>query len=465
MLYQPRAMSKPVSDALYAAAEQAQIASGHTVRLTQAHHFADGRSAARYALNNGLQIVLLADDRAPVFAYQTWFKVGSKDEDPERTGLAHLFEHLMFKGTARFATGTFDREMERRGAQTNAATWVDWTYYTEALAARADNLDTVIAFESDRMVNLQLDAATFRSELEVVKNERRMAVEDALSGTLGEKLMALAYQAHPYRWPTIGSMAHLDAATLADLERFYRAYYAPNNATVVIVGAIDLVQTLGQLAAAYGPLVAQPLQHRALPPEPRQTQGRQETIYRPLLAPQMVLGFHAPAQHTDDFLALEMLCDTLVAGETGRLYARLVTGEKIATEVSGYVLPFAEPGLLELHITAHPDADPAHIVRVVQEELDGLSRGLTPAEREKACNGLELGVYETLRDVEGCAEAMGHHQTTEGDFTRAFSVAERYRAVTDADLQRVAADVLRRTNRSVVLALPQAAAPHTEATR
>lgn len=443
------------SDSLAQAAAAAAAACGHAIALQQSYAFADGRCAGRFTLDNGLTVVLLVDARAPVFAYQTWFRVGSRHEDPERTGLAHLFEHLMFKGTQKHPTGTFDREMERRGAQTNAATWVDWTYYTEALAARGDNLATVIAFEADRMVHLILDEDTFKSELEVVKNERRMSVDDSVTGTLSEQLMALAYEAHPYRWPTIGSMAHLEAATTGDLERFYRAYYAPNNATVVIAGAFDLTATLTLLGKAYGPLAPQDVQHAALPQEAPQTQSRQLTLHRPLLAPQMVIGYHAPAQSTPAFTALEILCDTLVEGDTARLYERLVTVEKIATEVSGDVLPFADPGLFELHIMAHPDADPAHILRVVQEELDNLAQGITQAERDKACNGLELGVYETLRDVEGMAEAIGHHQTTEGDFTRAFTQAERYLAVTDADLKAVAEHVLRRSNRSVVLALPQ----------
>src|SRR5690606_24858724 len=151
--------------------------------------------------------------RAPVFTYQTWFAVGSRDEDPQRTGLAHLFEHLMFKGTPRFPAGTLDREMESRGAQTNAATWVDWTYYTVSLAAQEDNLQTVVELEADRMQNLQLDEDVFRSELEVVKNERRMSVDNSVPGSMSEELFALAYREHPYRWPTIGAMEHLEATT------------------------------------------------------------------------------------------------------------------------------------------------------------------------------------------------------------------------------------------------------------
>ncbi|MEK7703326.1 MAG: insulinase family protein, partial [Myxococcota bacterium] len=164
------------------AAGLAQAATQVSARFLDHHRYNDDLLAARFALANGLTIVLMVDRRAPVFAYQTWFRVGSRHEDPERTGLAHLFEHLMFKGTRTHPTGTFDREMERRGTQTNAATWVDWTFYTQSLAARGDNLETLAGFEADRMRNLVLDEKTFRSELEVVKNERRMSVEDSIGG-------------------------------------------------------------------------------------------------------------------------------------------------------------------------------------------------------------------------------------------------------------------------------------------
>ncbi|HET6343593.1 MAG TPA: pitrilysin family protein [Myxococcota bacterium] len=442
---------------LFEAAAARVSRDGVPVTLTGYHAFGPTLSAGRFALPNGLKIVLVPDHRAPIFAYQTWFKVGSKHEDPERTGIAHLFEHLMFKGTKRFATGTFDAEMERRGAQTNAATWVDWTYYMEALAARGDNLATVIDFEADRMTGLVLDRETFLSELEVVKNERRMSVEDSLSGLLGEQLLALAYTTHPYRWPTIGSMAHLEAASLTELERFYRAFYAPNNATVVLVGDVEPEAALRELVRGYGKLEAQAIDPRPWTPEPPQTAARERTVRRPMVAPQLVIGYHAPAQGTAPYAACEMLTEALVSGDTARLYERLVTREGLASEVGGFLSPFAEPGLFELHVTARPDADPRACLRVVQEELDALPRGLTKNELDKARNGLELSLIDTLKDVEGCAEALGHHETNFGDFGRAFAAGAQYAAVTPADLAATAASVFQVTNRSVVIGVPAAA--------
>jgi zinc protease len=435
-------------------ARLASQASGHLIVPKGTHTFAEGHPIARFTLDNGLVVVLAIDPRAPIFCYQTWFRVGSKNEDPNLTGIAHLFEHLMFKGTTTYESGVFDREMGRRGGQTNAATWVDWTYYTQALAARADNLQAVIDFESDRMVNLIVDDATFKSELEVVKNERRMAVDDSIGGSLSEALMALSFKEHPYRWPTIGSMAHLEATSVNDLRAFYRANYAPNNAVVVITGDLDPVDALTRVARAYGKLSSQAKRPYRPEPEPTQTEERQAIIRRQVLSPQMVMGFAVPPEGHPDHYALEMLTDILTEGDTGRLHRRLVTQERSATDVSGFITPWSEPGLLELHIQLTPQADPTRAVACVHEELRAVSESIEPHELNKARYGLTLAVYDGLKDVEGLAEALGHSETNLGDFKHAFDAPERYAQVRPEDLMRVARDYLSPHQANLVTALP-----------
>ena len=436
------------------AARAASRDSGVLFECTGYQNLGPVLQAARFRMANGLTILLVPDARAPIFAYQTWFKVGSKNEDPKRTGLAHLFEHLMFKGTARHPLGEFDREMEIRGSQTNAATWVDWTYYTEALAVRGDNLSTVIDFEADRMTGLLLTQDTLVSELEVVKNERRMTVEDSIAGTLSEYLLDLAFTTHPYRWPTIGSMEHLEASSIADLEQFYRTYYAPNNATVVLVGDLEVAATLTALGRGYGHLASQPLQPKPCPVEPAQQAYRERTIYRPMVSPQVVLGYHAPAQSHADFVALEMAAEVLTAGDTGRLHQRLVTDEQLATDVSGFLAPFAEPGIFEFHVTVRQDVPVQRVIDVLQEELDLLQKGLSTSELDKARNGLELGHLDALKDVEGCAEALGHHQTNYNDFGRAFAVVDKYASITSDQVCAASRRVFQKACCSAVIALP-----------
>ena len=441
--------------ALAAAAADASRASGQPVRLAGVHRLNPAVGAARFVLENGLTIVCAPDFRAPVFAYQTWFKVGSKHEDPERTGLAHLFEHLMFKGTHQHEAGEFDREMELRGTQTNAATWVDWTYYHEALAVQGNNFETVVGFEVDRMAGLVLDADTFASELEVVKNERRMSVDDSIAGSLSERLYQLAYTTYPYRWSTIGSMEHLARASLADLERFYRTYYSPNNAVVVVAGALEIVPTLTELARSYGRLSKQLVPPRTFAPEPKQGAPRDATIERAVVMPQLCVGFHTPAQSDLGFTAVQMLSEALVEGDNARLYRRLVTEDKLAASVEGALMPFADPGLYEIFITARPEVDPRRVLAVAQEELDRLgAQGLGQEEEDKARASLELGFFDGFKSAIGIAEALGHYEANFADFSLAFSGYDRLARVTSADLKRVAADVFRATNRSTVTATP-----------
>ena len=192
----------------------------------------------KYVLPNGLRVLIWEDHRVPLFAYQTWFRVGSRHEQGGRTGMAHLFEHMMFKATSNHKEGEFDRIMEQHGAQTNAATWVDWTYYREKLPA--GNLDLLCGLESDRMENLVLDEGQLESEREVVINERLLRVDNDPEGLLYEKLYALAFgRSHPYGWPTIGWMDDIRAISLEDCRDFYGRYYAPNNATITLVGDVD----------------------------------------------------------------------------------------------------------------------------------------------------------------------------------------------------------------------------------
>lgn len=436
-------------------AEQAQDVAGEPIRFETAYTHNATLEAARFRLTNGLRIVVMADPRAPVFAYQSWFDVGSRDESPDRTGLAHLFEHLMFKGTHKHPSGTFDREMERRGSETNAATWVDWTYYTAALTTAGNNLETIVDFESDRMQGLVLDEASFRSELEVVKNERRMSVDNAIGGFLTERLHQLAFTAHPYRWPTIGAMEHLESATLEHVQQFYQRFYVPNNAVVVVVGDVSPVKVLTNVARAYGKIAACPFKRPQRPVEPRQREGRQEVVQRPIVAPQMVVGYHARAQSDAGYAALEVLNEVLSAGDSGRLYQRLVVEKALASDIAGYVHPFGEPGLYEVAMTLRPGVAWEQALDAVQGTLDDVARTVRPPELDKARNGLELTAWESLGDAEGCAEALGHHEVTEGDFGLAFRWITRSQSVASEALVEVADDVFRPDNRTVVAALPE----------
>src|ERR1700689_3621508 len=231
-----------------------------------------GVIARRYRLGNGLGLIAAVDRRAPIVALQTWYRVGSRHERAGATGMAHLFEHLMFGQTEKLPPGEFDRLVERTGGESNAATWVDWTYYKLSLPAR--DLAPGIRLEAGRLQHLVLEHDPVESERDVVTNERRERVEDDVDGWLDEQLMAHAFTVHPYRWPTIGWMEDIRALALPDIRSFYRTWYAPNNATIVCVGDFDETELRALVEQHYGAIA--PAVLPALEPyvEPEQTRER-----------------------------------------------------------------------------------------------------------------------------------------------------------------------------------------------
>ena len=222
-----------------------------------------------FRLGNGLKVILVRDPSAPVFAYQTWFAVGSRHEREGITGIAHLFEHLMFNQTENHPPGELDRLIETAGGDTNAATWVDWTYYRDNLPKA--ELPLAVELEADRMAHLTLGDKQVESEREVVANERRFRVEDDVDGFFNEELYKAAFTTHPYHWPTIGWMRDIEAISIEDCRAFYRTYYAPNNATVVLVGDVD---EDGALALIERALRQDPVVRRFRPTAPRPSRSR-----------------------------------------------------------------------------------------------------------------------------------------------------------------------------------------------
>jgi len=415
----------------------------------------DGARVERYRLGNGLTVIVWEDATAPVFAYQTWFQVGSRHDVPGRTGIAHLFEHMMSKATKNHPEGELDTLMEARGAQTNAATWVDWTYYREKLPV--GNLELVVSLEADRMENLVLNHDQLESEREVVKNERLMRVDNDAEGRLYEALYAKAFEVHSYGWPTIGWMEDIQAITLEDCQRFYKRYYSPNNATVVVVGAVDTEELLGLVQRYYGHLSRQDVPEETLRVEPPQRAEKRERMALPLAAPKALYAWHAPAVTDASFPALEVLNEVLAGGDSARLYTALVTDLELCTEVSGWTAGWAQPGLYEIGLTLHPEGD----LDAAEREMDAILAGLatTPVtEREiaKAVNGIEAGFLRGAADTGTRARRLGNAEVSAGDYREYWHHQAALRRVTPADVQRVAEQVLRASNRTVMIGEPTA---------
>jgi zinc protease len=413
-----------------------------------------GITARRYRLGNGLGLIAAIDRRSPIVALQTWYRVGSRHERPGATGMAHLFEHLMFGQTEMMPPGEFDRLVERTGGESNAATWVDWTYYRLSLPAR--DLALGIRLEAERMQHLVLEPTPVEAERDVVTNERRERVEDDVDGWLDEQLMAQAFTVHPYRWPTIGWMEDIRALSLPDIRAFYRTWYAPNNATLVCVGDFDERGLLDLVATHYGGIESAVLPALPQVAEPAQTRERIVRAPKPIATDRLLVGYKAPGQDDADWAVLEIVATLLAGCPSARLYRRLVIEREAASSVDAQLTPFRDPSLMRLAVTAARGHRADEILGEIDRELASMAeQPPTRAEVEKAKTIAETDFWTSLVDVDGKAEALGHYETTLGDFRKVATMAERLAAVTAEDVARVVRTYLVASRRTIVIAEPE----------
>jgi len=411
----------------------------------------------RYRLSNGLTILTLVDRSSPVASYHTWFRVGSRHEKRGKTGLSHLFEHLMFNQTLHMKQGELDRRIEAEGGETNASTWTDWTHYHTELPA--EGLPRMVDLESDRMQHLLLRAPQVRSEKEVVANERRMRVDDDIEGAVSEKLYSLAFERHPYHHPTIGWMKDIKGFTPADCRAFYRTYYAPNNATLVVAGDFDERALLRRIAERYGHLQAAELPEPPRVVEPKQTKERVHLMRLPTTTGKLAIGYHAPAFGDADYPALSLLNELLFLGQGCRVFQRMVRKDKLASDVGASIAPFVDPGLYDVWVSLQPGASARAALRVLDEELDRVrQRRVAQADLARVKSRSELSFLMALETVAGKAEQIGFYETVLGDPGLLFARLEQYRAITTDDLLRVAQRVLDRTQRTRIEVRPDASA-------
>lgn len=429
------------------------------VRHVRTHRYNDALAVEQYALSNGLSVLYLRDPQAPVFSYQTWFRVGSGHERPGKTGMAHLFEHLMFKGTANNPEGVFDRTLEGLGGRINAATWLDWTFYYEDVPAA--HLETVVKLEADRLENMLLNSEQLEAEREVVMNERLERTDNDPDGKLSEVLWQTAYTTHPYHHPTIGWMEDIKAITLEDCLSFHKTYYAPNNAVLVVVGDIERDRLLASVVEAYGHLKAAEIPALEAPAEPRQIEARRAEVSMELSADKLVVGYHGIAVTDPRMPALEVINEILGEGDSARLQRALVTDGEIAVAFSTFVPAFRDPGLFEVGVDMRPGQRAEAAEAVVLSELARIAEeGITAAELDKALNKLETRFYQQLRTAQQKANGLGFWEATAGDFTGLFTAGERYREVTVEDVKALAAELFRPEGRTVVIGRAEIADEH-----
>jgi zinc protease len=409
-----------------------------------------------HKLANGLQVLFHEDHSVPVVNVQVWYHVGSKDEKPGRSGFAHLFEHIMFKGSENVPQEGFKNLIGSIGGRYNATTDFDRTLYWETIPA--NYLERILWMEADRMRALDISEENFKSERDVVKEERRLRIDNPPFGRLFEVVLNKTYTTHPYRILPIGSMADLDAATLQDVRDFHATYYVPNNATLVVAGDFDPAQTLKWIEKYLGPIPQGKPIPRDIAKEPAQTAERRTTDYQPNTPlPAVVLTYHVPEERHPDLYALQVAGNILSGGESSRLYKRLVYDKQIAVAANGQAVTLEDPGVFFFFAILQGGQKPEDGEKELLAEIDRLkSEPVSADELAKAKNQLISGLIFGRQTAQDKGEAVGHAAVILGDVSLVNRQLAEYQKVTAEDVQRAARAYFSPENRTVVYMLPEA---------
>jgi zinc protease len=405
-----------------------------------------------WTLENGLTVFYLGVHDAPVVTVQVYYHVGSKDEPRDRRGSAHMFEHMMFKGTTHVPPEEHARMLDKLGGSSNAFTQWDVTGYHATVPRQY--LDFAVQLEAERMRQLVFRPEMVDREREVVKEEKRMRVDNNPLGRAVETFFQMAFLKHPYAWTAAGFIEDLDALTPDDLKTFYDRYYQPNNAALIIVGDVSADEARAAAEKHFAPIPRgkAPPRPADAAAEPAQTQTRRDVAERPAQVGIVIVGFHIPEAKHPDMAALQVAASILADGESSRLYKRIVRKDKIGVAAAGQVLALEHPGLFFVY-GAHLDGEQsAKVEKALLDEVARLGTTAVPArELEKAKNQLSARFVFGLESVEGLAERIGMSWITHGDGTAWLGELARLQAVGAADVQRVAKKYLVASNMTVLV--------------
>jgi len=405
-------------------------------------------------LPNGLTVVLEEDHSTPIVHLQLWYHVGSKNERPGRTGFAHLFEHLMFKGSKNVTPEGHTSMVASVGGQSNAYTTDDETVFWETVPAQY--LPMVLWQEADRMATLRIDNETFTSEREVVKEERRMRIDNQPYGRLNEIIYDQAFTVHPYKHPTIGSMADLEAATVDDVRDFYKTYYVPVNATLVLVGDFDSSQAM-QLVTQYLGRVPKAAKEvpRDIPQEPPQTKEKRVTLQEKWPLPAVVVAYHITYDGNPDSYPLHIASKVLSDGQTSRIYKKLVYEKQMAVAAFGSANLIEDPNLFYAVAIVQQPHTTQEVTDALIAELDRLkTEPITDHELQKTKNQFARDYILGRESNQQKAGQLAHAAVIHHDIKTADGEFDIFQNITVADVQRVARTYFRPENRLVLTLMP-----------
>lgn len=415
-----------------------------------------------FTLDNGLQVIMHQDNSTPIVVTSVLYHVGSKNENPERTGFAHFFEHLMFEGSKNIDRGQYMNIIQSRGGTLNAYTSNDITYYYELLPS--NELDLALYMESERMLHSKVDMTGVETQREVVKEERRQRYENQPYGTILPETLKRAYTTHPYQWAPIGSMDHLNAATIEEFQQFYKDFYVPNNATLTIAGDLDYAATEAMVRkyfseipkgtkAVYRPNIA----------EPKKLTETRDIIYDNIQIPAVIQAYNLPARNHPDSYALSMLSTYLTGGNSSLMTKELVDKQQKALVMAAIPLELEDGGVFLMYGIANMGVEPkdleAEVDKLIKQVQD---QGISEEEFTKLKNIMENNVVSGNSTIAGIAENLAEAKVIFGNTNYINQVMDAYSKVTKEDIQRVAQTYMDLTGRVVLYYLPKSAKPVSE---
>ena len=404
-------------------------------------------------LPNGLKVILLENHKAPLVTFQVWYRVGSRNEAWGKTGLSHMLEHMMFKGTEKVGPGEFSRIIQENGGNDNAFTSHDYTAYFENLSS--DRIQVTIDLESDRMQSLTLREEDFRTERMVVMEERRLRTEDNPQAALTEQIMATAFQVSPYHWPIIGWMEDIARYTLEDLKVYYKIYYNPANAFLMVVGDFKREELLPRIEKVFGSIPKGMVPNQDRDRDPPQTGERRIFVKKEAQLPSIVMGYHVPNLREPDSYVLEVIATILSGGKSSRFYQSLVREKRLVLSADAdHSLISRDPSLFYLSADLLPNKDVAEVEKALDQEIERLKKEpVEERELEKVKNQLEAAFIFGQDSIFNQAMLLAQHE-----IALSWKAIDDYipsiRKVTPEDIQRVAKKYLIPDNRTAGILIP-----------
>jgi zinc protease len=406
-----------------------------------------------FDLENGLHVILHEDNSTPIVSVSTMYHVGSKNEEPNKTGFAHFFEHVASRRTKNIPVGGFTEYVSQAGGTRNASTNFDRTYYYEILPS--NYLEMGLWIESERMLNMIVDSTVVETQREVVKEEKRLRVDNQPYGTLLQEILKRSFKVHPYRWPVIGSMEDLDAASIQDFIDFRDTYYVPNNAVLSIAGDLNPDDAEKLVRKYFSGIPAGKPVRRVEVVEPPQQGEIRDVVYDNVQLPAVIFAYQMPAAGTDDFYALSMLTTLLADGASSRMNKALVDKKQLAVASAAIPLPLEDPGLFVAFGIANLGVDVDDLEAGMQEEIDKVKENLIDEhEFQKIRNQVENDFISSNSMVAGIAESLAEYYLIYDDTNLINTEINKYLGVTREDIQRVANKYLVNNKRVVLHWLP-----------